>query len=354
VSYPLYAALKGELFPGAGHVSLLGAIEFQLHSRSGSGSVFAAGSSSNTLVKAWLFYDSVLPLGGILSTVLAVFNPRLWAPAVAVLMLVLAAVRPGGYLPAMYVEQALPFLAIVLAGAVHGVIGIVLRGSRRRARARARLMRIRFAAAVRRTGVDRAVRAMGLARALRRGSSAGGVARVMRWLRRLPRWTGRPRAGTSRRRGVAFGFRVALVAGLAGLALAVVGPQWYAGDRRDMVADVNAPYQAAASWLRTNLPRDAVVVTDDVLWLDVVEGDGFPRDQVIWFYKLDLDPEVAQRYPGGWRDVDFVVSSPAMRDDPDQSMLPNLRQALSNSQPVITFGTGAGRIEIRQVIDPVG
>jgi len=410
-SYPLYAMLKGELFPGADHVSLLGALEFQLHSRSGSGSAFAGGSGSNTLVNAWLFYDPVLPIGGVVAALLAVLTRRLWVPAVAVLMLVLVAVRPGGYLPAMYIVQALPFLAILLAGVTQGVVGALLWGRWRGARARMRLARMRIVTTLRRIGshrwtgvligwigqavhavvshrriepalrlLDRGVQGVGaalraavgsirrwlgsalirgkvavgrwLATARRRFTSSGRVTPVLRRLGASLRWAGRLRPTAAGWRRIRFGLRVGAVAGLAGLALAVVVPRWYVGDRRAVVADANGPYHQAAAWLRTHLPPDAVVVTDDVLWLDVVEGAGLPREQVIWFYKLDLDPEVAQRYPDGWQDVDYIVSSPSMRDDPDPTTLPNVTQALSNSEPVITFGTGTERIEIRLVTEP--
>lgn len=39
-TYPLYAALKGELIPGKGHVSLIGSAFWQLDQRAGSGSVW--------------------------------------------------------------------------------------------------------------------------------------------------------------------------------------------------------------------------------------------------------------------------------------------------------------------------
>jgi len=351
-AYPLYATIKGELLPGPDHVSLLGAIQYQLHSRSGSGSVFEAGSNANMLVHDWLYYDAILPVGGLVAALLAVFDRRLRVPALALLILVLVALRPGGYLPAMYILQALPFLAVLLAGAVQIAVVAVLRGRTRRARARMRLMRMRAATAVRMSRVDRLVVAFD-----RWLVSSRFVAALDRRLASL-RWPARSRREGARRRRiwshVQLGLRVVLVAALAGLAIAFVAPRWYEGNRRAVVEDANAPYQAAASWLRTNLDREAVVVTDDVLWLDIVVTAGLPREQVIWFYKLDLDPEVARRYPGGWRDVDYVVSSPALREDPDHSTLPNVAQALANSEPVITFGSGDHRIEIRKVIEASG
>ncbi len=85
---------------------------------------------------------------------------------------------------------------------------------------------------------------------------------------------------------------------------------------------------------------------DDVLWLDAVEA-GFERERVIWFYKLDLDPAVAATLPRGWRDVDYLVSSPAIRAEP--TGLPMLTTLLQRSTVVVTFGTGSDRIEIRRI-----
>jgi hypothetical protein len=274
VFYPLYALLRGELFPGPGHVSLIGAWQFQLMSRSSSGTVFDANSGSHTLIASWLYYDTVILVAGLAATVVALVVRRLRAPAVAATILALVALRPGGYLPAMYVVQILPFFAIVIAGvAEEGVL------------------RLRP----------------------RRAWWRGGV------------------------------LAVAVVA-----ALTLVLPRWYVGVHRALTTDDNASYVAAAAYLRTELPnrQDATIVVDDVLWLDCVNA-GYRRENVIWFYKLDLDSAVAARLPGGWRDVDYLVSTPALRQDPGS--LPTVTALLANSTPVATFGPAEGRIEIRRV-----
>jgi 4-amino-4-deoxy-L-arabinose transferase-like glycosyltransferase len=274
VFYPLYALLRGELFPGEGHVSLISAWQFQLTSRSGSGSVFDEGSGSHSLITSWLYYDTVILIAGLVGTVVALAVRRLRAPAIAATILALVAMRPGGYLPAMYVVQVLPFFAIVIAGVVdEGVL-------------RLRPQRI--------------------------------------WWR----WA---------------------VLGVAALtALTLVLPRWYVGNRRALTTDDNAQYVAAANYLRDELPgREATtIVVDDVLWIDCVNA-GYQREKVIWFYKLDLDTAVAATLPDGWRDVDYIVSTPALRQDPGS--LPTVTKLLTNSTAIATFGPEAGRIEIRRV-----
>ena len=274
IFYPLYALLRGELFPGAGHTSLIGAIQFQLLNRDGTGSAFAEGSGSYALIESWLYYDAVILIGGLAATAIAVFVRRLRGPAVAAVILAIVGLRPGGYMPAMYVVQALPFFAILIAG----VIGV---GAERLQPLRAR-------------------------------------------------------------------WRVPVMVLAALLAAVVVVPRWYEGNERAVTTQANAEYEQAADFLRTRIPdrADATVVLDDVLWLDAVNA-GYQQQKVIWFYKLDLDPAVQETLPNGWRDVDYLVSSPALRQNPEG--LPLVSALLTNSTPIATFGSGDARIELRQV-----
>ncbi|MEV7387798.1 phospholipid carrier-dependent glycosyltransferase [Streptomyces sp. NPDC091215] len=290
LSYPLFALLKGELLPGAGHVSLWDGIKYQM-SRPGSGFILDTSSGSYGVLHSWLYYDRVLPLGGLAGALLLLVVHRwsvtaraLAGPALAVVILAAVALRPGGYLPAMYIIGALPFLALVLAGATASVAHATLR----------------------------------------------------RW-----RAEGERRAVT--------GGRYALAAVLALAAGAYVVPKWYDGDRTAVTADANAPYRQASKWLGSKVadPADTRVLVDDALWLDLVHEGYRPGLGVIWFYKADLDPAVTKTLPHGWRDLDYVVASPTVRRDARD--LPNVRAALRHSTPVAVFGTGADRIEIRQI-----
>ncbi|MGW4564501.1 ArnT family glycosyltransferase [Streptomyces sp. NPDC004561] len=290
LSYPLFALLKGELFPGAGHVSLWDGITYQM-SRPGSGFILAPGSGSYGVLHSWLYYDRVLPVGGLAGALLLIVTWRwsvtaraLAGPALTVAVLAVVALRPNGYLPAMYVIGALPFLALVLAGGAASVAHAVLR----------------------------------------------------RW-----RTEGEKRFVT--------GGRYALAAVLALAAGAYVVPHWYDGDRTAVTADANRPYRQASHWLSTRVadPEDTRVLVDDALWLDLVHAGYRPGLGAIWFYKADLDPAVTRTMPHGWRDIDYVVASPTVRRDAKD--LPNVRAAIQHSDPVATFGTGPDRIEIRQV-----
>ncbi|MFF4454768.1 ArnT family glycosyltransferase [Streptomyces goshikiensis] len=289
LSYPLYALLNNELLPGAGHVSLIDGITYQM-SRPGSGFILTPGTGSHGVFTSWLYYDTVLPLGGLAGAVLllaahrwSVTGRALAGPALAAVILALVAMRPSGYLPAMYVIQALPFLALVLAGGAAGVTHAVLRR--------------------------------------RRGP-------------------GESRALVTGRR--------ALIGVLAASAALYVLPRWYEGDRTALTADANAPYRQAAAWLGSEVddPARTRVLVDDALWLDAVHHGFEPGPGAIWFYKADLDPAVTRTLPHGWRDIDYVVSSPTVRRD--AADLPTVRAALEHSTVVAVFGAGEDRIEIRR------
>ncbi|MFF3936316.1 ArnT family glycosyltransferase [Streptomyces phaeofaciens] len=257
-SYPLFALLKGELLPGSGHVSLWDGIKYQM-TRPGSGFILDAGSGSHGVLQSWLYYDRVLIVGGLAGALLLLLTWRwsvtaraLAGPSLAVAILGVVAMRPSGYLPAMYVIQALPFLALVLAAAAASVAHGVLRRWRRPDEVRWR------------TGGRYA-----LAAAL--ALSAGAYV--------VPRWYD--------------GDRTALTA--------------------DANAPYRAASQWLATEVEN--PGDTRVLVDDALWLDLVHAGYEPGLGAIWFYKADLDPAVTKTLPGGWRDIDYVVASPTVRRD---------------------------------------
>ena len=57
--------------------------------------------------------------------------PRLRAAATGGILIVLVALRPGGYLPAMYVIQALPFFALCVAGLVQMPVRVIALSGRK-------------------------------------------------------------------------------------------------------------------------------------------------------------------------------------------------------------------------------
>ncbi|MFC0081222.1 ArnT family glycosyltransferase [Aciditerrimonas ferrireducens] len=298
--YVLYAALKGELLPGKGHVSLLGAIEWQLAQRSGSGSVFNPTSASHHLVAGWLHVDPWLLGLGLGALPVALVVRRLRGVGLAYLTFCLTPLRPG-YLPDTFVTGALPFAALVAAASLDALwSGLPAWLAKRRLARRA---------------VD--------APARRR-------ARLVARHRRLGQ-------------AVLLGVVGALAAGLV--------PSWIRGDGHAFGAHENGAMVAVSQWLAHHLPRNAVVLTDDDIWPQLVD-DGLPPDHVVWFWEFDLDPAVRARFPGGWRDVQYVVGTPTLRSGlvSGAEELPQVVQAVAHSVPVVRFGSGNTWTSVRRVV----
>ncbi|HEY5822556.1 MAG TPA: hypothetical protein VIT20_11310 [Propionibacteriaceae bacterium] len=130
------------------------------------------------------------------------------------------------------------------------------------------------------------------------------------------------------------------------VATGAAAPVWGLQLRGLLLADLDQPMRQAESWVKTNVDRDYRVVVDDSMWVDLVRA-GFPRDNVIWYYKVDTDPAVQALAPNGWQDYDYVISTNSMRTFPDGS--PTVSEALRNSVEVAEFGTGDKAVEVFRV-----
>jgi hypothetical protein len=254
-------------------------VVFQLVGRQGTGSVLDPTTASAALVGSWLAQDPWLLGAGVLLAPAAVVSRRLRVPAVTLLVLVVAGLRPG-YLPQPYVVALLPFAALVVAGSTEHLV----------------------------------------------------LAARSKW-------------------------PAALVAGAVAAAAAVgVAPSWAAGLRDAHTVDTTATQRQALAAVVRDVPRSDRVLIDDTYYVDLVEAGFQPRYGAVWFYKMDLeaglDPSVVRRLPRGWRDLDWVVSSPVLRSAlelQDPGDLQQVRLALDNSRVVSTFGEGEQRVELRRV-----
>ncbi len=115
--YPMYAALRGELFPGSGHVSLVWAMWWQLFERSGSGFIFGAGGAGTAhgLLTLWFGTDRWLVCAGVALVPTGLLVRRLRPLALGLLIQVVMAMT-GGYLPFFYVTAVIPFAALLIGG----------------------------------------------------------------------------------------------------------------------------------------------------------------------------------------------------------------------------------------------
>ncbi|MBM3715801.1 MAG: hypothetical protein FJW64_08725 [Actinobacteria bacterium] len=138
---------------------------------------------------------------------------------------------------------------------------------------------------------------------------------------------------------------VAVASGLL-VALVAAGPLWAAQLRGFLLADLDRPLRDAEAWMTQNAPGDARMLVDDAMWVDLVDA-GFTREDVVWYYKADTDPDVQELAPDGWRDYDYVITTDSMRTFPTE--FPTVRQAIENSVVVASFGEGAQQVDVRLI-----
>jgi hypothetical protein len=285
-AYLLYATLRGELLPGPEHVSLVDAIRFQLTERAPSGSPLDPDSLSRRTLELWLGQDPWLLAAAAVLIPAGLAIRRLRPVTAAFAILAAMALRPG-YLPVPLVIGMLPFASLLVAG----------------------------------------VADTAWARPVGTGEAAN------------------PAPDTGHRGRPLHAGKVLVIACLAVAAMVVV-PRWWQRDRDLMTVDHDRPFRQAEAWIAGNVPHTARLLVDDALWVDLVER-GYRPGQVVWFYKLDTDRDVRGRYPRGWREFDYLVSTATLRSFPDS--LPQAREAQRRSKVVATFGGGTQRVEIRKV-----
>ncbi|MFJ4296759.1 ArnT family glycosyltransferase [Curtobacterium sp. NPDC089689] len=206
--YLLLAAVKGELLPGPGRVSLLQGITYQLGSRAASGSVFDGGSLANQAAAQWWALDPVFIVLGSVAAVVGLFLRRV-RPIAAMLVFLLAFMfRPNGYLPVPYVIMLIPFAALLVAWTADRAVVAIAGWSRSRSRL------------------------------------PGGVRRTL---------------------GITW-------AAVTVAALAVAAPLWTAQLRGFTTSDLDQPMQQAERWVGDNVPKSSRLLVDDAMWVDLVKA----------------------------------------------------------------------------------
>lgn len=106
------------------------------------------------------------------------------------------------------------------------------------------------------------------------------------------------------------------------------------------------------AYVRENIPTDAVLITDDDLWVDLHDErmghPVFPKAHAHW--KAANDPDVRDRLlRNDWRNVDYLVMSDDMEQYlGDESSLP--MQAYLNSEQVARWVAGDVEVQVRRVV----
>ena len=284
--YIVYAAAKGELFPGPGHVSLLGTAFWQLGGREASGSILTDGSAANVTFREWWGLDPYLVVAGCLGALVALTVPRL-RPLVLVLVLQGMTLFTGGYVPYMHVINLLPWFALLVAAGVEVLWG------------------------------NEALRVAWRARSVR-----------------SPISTTRANVG-------------AVMAGVVvALGVTIVGPAWVPSLVMMTTQTAPPPLAEATQWVDRNATPDSVIVVHDTIWTDLVQKGGFPPQQVIMAYKIDSDPAVQANLTH----LDYlVVPNWYYTTSAGDGKYPTLIEARKHAVPAASFGQGPDGVTVWHV-----
>ena len=147
--------------------------------------------------------------------------------------------------------------------------------------------------------------------------------------------------------------RPLILAGVLPIVLLGLAPRWGADLSTQVNSDLAKPFRQAEKWIVENVPPGTPILVDNVLWMELVAQD-YPPEQTVWYYKLDLDPSIAARFPNGWQDFGYVVSTPVLRATVYD--LPTVAAALENSYVAATFSPSdvvidGRRVEVRAISD---
>jgi 4-amino-4-deoxy-L-arabinose transferase-like glycosyltransferase len=282
VQYPLYATLKGELYASGGRVSLWSGLKYQL-TRPGSGSVFHGGAHPSN---AYSVLHNWL-----------FYDPVLIGVGALAVLLCLAFydTRPVAIAGVILVLTVLRPSGYLPSMYVIGMLPFF---------------------------------ALGIA-----GLSYRLVTFILTYRANPVFWQQITRLG--------------VVAVIVFAAAFSVVPRWYSHDSDADSQNINTGYKLAVQWLDAHVPHpgNKRIVVDDTIWLDMVK-DGFkPGRRDIYFFKLDVDPDVMLNLPGkspkdkfgnGWKGVQYVIQTPYMTENPSYSTT----LLLDHSKVLWKYGSG--------------
>jgi len=102
----------------------------------------------------------------------------------------------------------------------------------------------------------------------------------------------------------------------------------------------------AISWVLEQLPEDSVVVADNYGFVELRED--LPNAHYYW--KVDTDPDITYTaLDGDWCNIDYIVSTPQLLSDVETFELGLMSSALENSNLLRTYENNGWPVEIRRV-----
>ena len=120
------------------------------------------------------------------------------------------------------------------------------------------------------------------------------------------------------------------------------------------------PQQQAMTWVRDNVPRNAVIITSSYMYADLLDpqgmavGGGTPFTKAQMYTNAALDPAIAQKQlKEQWQNIDFlVVDADMLKEIRTDRRFTLLNEALHHATLRVSFGSSQDgtQIQIYQVI----
>lgn len=98
--------------------------------------------------------------------------------------------------------------------------------------------------------------------------------------------------------------------------------------------DATINQRQAFQYVKENLPREAVIVSDFTPWVDLkLSQPSFPHLE--WFYKVELDPAVRLgKLKDDFKNVDYLILTNEILNETEKGDFPFIQQILENSKPI--------------------
>ncbi|MCC7447077.1 MAG: glycosyltransferase family 39 protein [Anaerolineae bacterium] len=102
----------------------------------------------------------------------------------------------------------------------------------------------------------------------------------------------------------------------------------------------------AVNWIKTNVPKDAVVVTDNFAFVDLRQS----FDNAHHYWQVDTDPAIKFNVlDDNLCSIDYMITTPQVSADIGLYKLDLMRRTMESSQVLVRYPNNGWPVEIRQV-----
>lgn len=110
---------------------------------------------------------------------------------------------------------------------------------------------------------------------------------------------------------------------------------------------------AALNWVRDNVPKDAVIATDNYLYPYLAQENNYRN--VSYFFSTEYDPEVRETYGDDWRNIEYLVLTHEVVEQIETGTVPNMKRLFDHSVLLASFTKGStSYIDLKNYISTNG